>query len=81
MEDRKRNEQMLVVADADGNIIAASWPGPASEDAPTEVGIRVADEHTVYEVEVPDEFKPADLGQFRLNVEGAAQARLEPNSH
>ena len=75
MEDRQVTDKLVVVADESGNVLSAAWPGGDSEGAPTESGLRLSDDQTAHEVDVPDELyelAQPDLSRFRLQTDPEA---------
>ena len=59
MEELKRTNKLLVVADESGNIVSGLWPGIQSEGAPSETGISLSGNQVAHEMDVPDELYQA----------------------
>jgi len=51
----QKTNKLIVVADENGKIRTALWPGVHSEGAPTETGIGLSSGQVAHEVAVPDE--------------------------
>ncbi|GAB7185899.1 hypothetical protein ATKI12_5730 [Kitasatospora sp. Ki12] len=79
--------RLLVLADEQGNIIAASAvpePGAASADAPTSTGVRASEGRVLHEVSLPEGRLRAvageSLGDYYVAVEGGEPRLVKRSS-
>lgn len=71
MKNVKRTTKMVVVTDASGEIVTATWPGEYTEGAPSETGVSLHEDDVVYEVDVPQELYESarpDLSRYTLSL-------------
>ena len=81
MSKIKRGRNLLVRADASGDIVSVFWPYEQQEAGPSRTGIALSDGELVHEVAVPDELNSAEVtadffSNYSLRVDERGKAVL-----